>query len=512
MMRAASLLVVLGTVALLGWHGCTNDPFDPSSLGNKAPTVRFFVVPADSGGDLNATSYNRRTFAWSGSDQDGDVVAYYVSVRTAREIPAPWIETTDTDTTMTFVPDDEGLAEATFYLVCRDNLGALSDTVVQYVPMRNFPPVINFQSDFEPFSNLQREIRAGQDGAPPDTVYWNWGPMSGRFFAYDPDGADAMDDYFRYTIADELPDCVRLLGEFGADPRLCWVQAPFTTSGDVREFSLLIPAAPPGPRTLTISVSDEAGSETHFTYSWEVREPRGRVLLVPDNYGSFANNLYRPFLNDYFGPEGYDVYDFWFGYPDDPAVLLNTLRQFDVVLWLGNDVVSQNLTRAASRSGVLEQYLSTSQGDGGRLWLVSRAMPGGSSGLPGYFMTTMLHIVAPPSPIYRLQPKASAVGLAALGQAAWLPDMILQSRTARGWGLSLAATAEVLYRFANCDNCFGGNTEVDEPIIVCRQPRREVAELARVVDVSFDLEYMDRSSTLTALAAIMEHELGVPRP
>jgi hypothetical protein len=102
-----------------------------------------------------------------------------------------------------------------------------------------------------------------------------------------------------------------------------------------------------------------------------VRAPRGSVLLVPDNYGSLVNNLYRPFMDDYLGADGYDVYDFWYGYPDNPAVLLASLQQFDVVVWLGGGATSINLGRATARGGVLEQYLPGRHRRRGRLLIVS---------------------------------------------------------------------------------------------------------------------------------------------
>jgi hypothetical protein len=509
---AGAFVAALGVVTVLGWSGCTNDPFDASSVANQPPTVRFFIAPGDTDGELNPTSYNRRTFNWSGSDQDGVVVAYYVSVRAVRDVPAPWIETTHTDTTMTFTTDDEGNAEATFYLVCRDNLGALSDTVVQYVPLRNFPPAINFQSDFEPYTNLQRQIITDEGGAPQDTVYWNWGAMSVRLFAYDPDGGETMAETYRYTVADPLPECVRPASDPEADPEVCWVEAPFGTSADIRNFEVVLAGLAPGQRTLTVAVIDEADAETRFTFGWEVRPPRGHVLVVPDNYGNLANDLYLPFLDEYLGTDGYDIYDFWYGYPDNPAVLLASLRQFATVVWLGGGSTSSILNRAASRGGVLEQYLLPDDGSAaGRLMIVSRALTGGGSTLPNYFRQNILGVGVTASPPNELIPEASAVGAVASGSAAWLPDLTLQSRTARGVGLTLQAGTEELYRFDPCNRCFG-NRPPWNPIIACRRPLRAQAPLARVVAFSFDLEYMERAGVLSALAGIMANELGVTPP
>jgi len=187
--------MIVASLALVWLAGCApNEPFDPESVSNHAPVVSMSVIVPDDG-ELNPTSYYDRRFNWYGSDQDGWVQEYYVSIRFDETVPALWDTTTKTDTTMTFVTDDEGNAEATFYLVCRDDRGALSDTLVQYIPLRNFPPVINFQSDFEPLKNMQREITA-PGGAPADTLYWNWGASNFRFFALDPDGAETMDDFY----------------------------------------------------------------------------------------------------------------------------------------------------------------------------------------------------------------------------------------------------------------------------------------------------------------------------
>jgi hypothetical protein len=371
--------------------------------------------------------------------------------------------------------------------------------------MRNSPPVIAFQPDFEPFANLQREIRAGEAGAPPDTLYWNWGAMNFRCLAYDADGSDTMDDFYRFTVADPPPECV------GTDPEVCWVEASFLTSGDFREFTIDLVDLPPGVWTLTVAVGDESGTASTFTYDWEVRLPRGPVLLVTDTYGSLITDLYRPFLDGYLGPDGYDSYEFWFGYPDDPALLLHALRQYAVVLWLGGST-SSNLERAATTGGVLQQYVTGDQDHAaGRLWLVSRALTGSNSGLPNAFRGNVLGIAVVASPVADLVPVAAALGAEAVSPVTTLPPLTLESLAARGVGLALLAGSEVLYRFESCNRCFGIRPPWD-PIISYRRPLRATSEFARVVGISFDLEYMGREATLEALAQIMENELGVARP
>ena len=61
------------------------------------------MTPVDSATVLNPTSYFNRTFRWSGTDVDGWVVEYHLSIRTDSAVPAPWDTTARTDTTMSFV-------------------------------------------------------------------------------------------------------------------------------------------------------------------------------------------------------------------------------------------------------------------------------------------------------------------------------------------------------------------------------------------------------------------------
>ncbi len=508
---SAALVTVLLALTVASWLGCTNDAFDPASVDNAAPTVRFFIAPPESGGDLNATSYNNRTFHWSGTDRDGFVTEYYVSIRLQADVPAPWDTTTATDTTMTFTTDDEGNAEATFYLVCRDDRGALSDTLVRYVPLRNFPPALHFQSDFDPLVNMQREIH--YDGSTPtDTTYWNWGVMNARLFVFDLDGNDTLEPYYWYTLGSPDPDSVRSEGAPGADPEHYWIQAPFSGVGDVYEFEIDVRDASPGDRTLTVAVRDEAAAETRLTYSWQVRAPRGDVLLVPDNYGSQITTLYRPFLDDYLGVDGYDRYDFWKGFPDRAWVLLESLRKFDVVVWLGGGSTSQIAIRAAAAGGVLQQYVQPNDDSvPGRLVMVSRALTGNSGDLPAPFLQTVLGIKSTGDPLTDLAPGNSAVGKQALGQAAWLPPMTLAGTTGRGVGLDLLAGTEAIYQFEECIRCYSTRPRWD-PIIVARRPLRDLQMYASTVSVSFQLETMDHDEALAALAALFANELGVTQP
>ncbi len=148
-------------------------------------------------------------------------------------------------------------------VACRDDRGALSDTVTQYIPLRNFPPVINFQADF-------------------DTVRWSYGAANFRLFALDLDGNETLDDSLLYRLDTADTTIVRAIGSPGADPALCWVKKAFDDPLG-RTFSIALKGTPPAAaRTLTVSVRDEARSDARLHWTWKVLEARGPVLLVAD--------------------------------------------------------------------------------------------------------------------------------------------------------------------------------------------------------------------------------------
>jgi len=316
-------------MSLVWASGCTpNEPFDPNTVANSPPVVKMSVSSVD-GGDLNPTSYFQRTFTWYGSDTDGWVRRYFVSIRLDSEIPAPWDTTTSTDTTMTFTTDDQGNAEASFLIVCEDDRGALSDTFRQFIPLKNFPPVLNFQSDYDPLRNMQREVLSG--GATPDTTYWNWGATNFRMFATDLDGVETMDDFYTYTVAPGDPTEIYDVDDPLADPLVNWVRVPYSGAEEILEFEVFVNNIPPGIATFRVRTSDESDSTAELSYSWEVRAPRSNVLFIRDNSGSLARTLYGDYLDGRFGEGDWDTYNFVFGYPDHNFVFLESMRKFDEI-------------------------------------------------------------------------------------------------------------------------------------------------------------------------------------
>ncbi len=494
--------------------GCAaNEPFDPNSLENRPPVARLFVEPPPEGEELNPTSYFMRTFNWSGSDRDGWVEEFYVSIRTDGDMPAPWDTTTATDTTMTFVPDpSSGEASATFLLACRDNRGAFSDTIVQFFPMRNHPPVVGFQSDFDPIQNMQRDI-IYEGEAPVDTLYWNWGASNFRFFAFDLDGVETLDDFFRYTLVEGGdPDLTWDIDDPDADPELGWVRVPFETGVSSYEFDVYVTNVNPGQRTLTVSVQDEALGDPRFQYTWEVRAPKNSVIYVPDNSSSLGKALYSALLDDLFGEGNWDQYDFVFGFPDKPYVLLENLRQFEVVLWTDGGTVSSFMQIASSRDGVLHQYvIPQDDREPGRLMLISKMVAGaGSDGPSPVFVSSVLGINAAAGlPVGILQNFYNRAA-ESQGGGSYLPNMTGAIGFGAAVGLDLLEGTEELYRMEWCRFCYNPSESGPfDPVVGSRRPHRDVDPLASAVCISLQLEYFNNAQVISALGQILTDEMGV---
>ncbi|MBE0567723.1 MAG: hypothetical protein IH621_17350 [Krumholzibacteria bacterium] len=505
---ALAAAVVLG--AFLQLSGCAaNDPFDPGTVPNSPPVARIATVPVDPDSGLAPASYYKQRFRWSGTDRDGWVTEYHVSLQVPAGAPAAWDTTVRTDTTYTFVTDETGRTDATLLVVCRDDRGALSDTASQYFPIRNFPPELVYQADFNPLANMQREV------AGADTTVWNFGVGNFRFYALDNDGAETMDDYYRYTLVDGEPVLTWDWDDPNADPETGWVRVPFG-AGEIKEFEIWLQGVTPGARTLTVSVRDESLSDTRLQFAWEVRAPRGPVLWVPDNSSSVSRAFTREALDAAYGAGGWDAYEFLFTFPDRASVLLETLRQFEAVVWTGGGGTSQSLSRAATPGGVLQQYVQPLAGSGapeGRLLLVSRVITGNNSGLSPAFRQGVLKISPTGAPAAELR---TFDGLQVLGLDASLPSFTCTSALARAIGLAPLAGCEWVYRFEVCNTagCFGATRPVVpfDPIVAARWPLRETAAAARVISVSCDLEYFDPAEAIAAFGALLVLEMGVSVP
>ncbi|MHB8077745.1 MAG: hypothetical protein ACYDIE_00640 [Candidatus Krumholzibacteriia bacterium] len=510
--RSVALTAALAAASGCGLGGgCTNAPFDPDSIPNERPVARIYVTSA-SGDTLNATSYYNRTFSWSGSDADGRVVEFYVSLETQRGVSAPWDTTTRTDTTMTFTTNDLGHAEVTLRVACRDDRGALSDTVSQYIPLRNFPPVVNFQSDF-------------------DTLRWSYGAANFRLFALDLDGNETLEDSLLYRLDTADTTIVRAIGSPGADPALCWVRKAYDDPVG-RTFNIALKGTPPATRrTLTVSVRDAARSDARLNWTWKVLEARGPVLLVADAGPGTYNTFYRPVMDNLFGAQQWSLYNlgsslveqslagvspelYYIGLPDKPWVMLETMRQFPVVLWYTGGGASLNLKGAVEP---ITRYLAPAidpatglpEAPAGRLMLVSKALVGTYTNLPPGFVTGVLGVstvAAPPADFF------VPVGKRALGQRVTLPAFTSVLATNRqALGLQLRTGTEALYKLEYYQYSPDGRPPY-EPIVVTRKPTAVQSPLATALVMSLQLEFFDQTQVTAALRALLRNELGVTLP
>ena len=367
----AAALLAAAVGAFLWSGGCTNDPFDPDSVPNHRPVASFYVTPQP-GDTLSATSYYRRTFHWSGSDQDGFIESYHVSIQTDADVEAPWAVTTRTDTTITFTTDNQGRAFARLHVACRDDRGAMSDTLTQDVPLRNFPPVINFPADY-------------------DTTFWSYNAASFRFFALDLDGNETLSDTVIYYLdtADTTLSPVDV-SDPAADPLVRPVKLAIE-SLDSGLFEIgvrgLVDA---GRRTLTVIVADEADARPRFTWSWDVLPKIGDVLLVDDFAGDHDLTSFHAAMDSIF-PAGWSLYDMEGGLPDRSWVLLETFREFKAVFWYSGSAVSENMGRSVD---MLVEYLDPTDPAAaeGRLLLASKEIVGNKDVIPPWFQQYHLGI------------------------------------------------------------------------------------------------------------------------
>jgi len=471
--------------------GCTNDPFDPASVLNAPPVARIFISAAP-GGDLTPTSYYERTFYWSGSDQDGFVVEYHVSIETVAGMAAPWATTQSTDTTMTFNTDDLGEARALIRLACRDDDGAVSDTVSQYIPLRNFPPVINFVADY-------------------DTTFWSYAATNFRFFALDLDGNVTMNDSVVYFLDTADTNLVPLPeGEPGADPNLRPVIKELDDIDNGRFEVELRGIAVAGTRTLSVLIGDEADATTTYDWSWEVLPALSSVLLVDDMLGDIDVPFYHGSMDSIFGPGQWSRYDISEGLPDRTWIMLETFKQFDAVFWYTGITTSASLGDLAAE---IQAYLYDEvgpSGNPGRLLLISKGVIGGSQQLPPSFVQSTLGIERQPtvSTFYIPQDKTSFAV-----PAGRLPDLHFSNSFSAGIGVEpYDEDSEAIYQMEYWRFWVSPPREPYDPFVGVRRPHSNSGEYARSVLVALQFEYVNPADGLAAVRGMLTDELGVTLP
>lgn len=315
------ILPLLGVLALFA---CTNDPFDPDSVPNERPVARIFVDHADS---LAVTSYNGARFAWSGSDVDGFVVGYWVSITTEQDPDAPWVFTVADDSVATWTTNEDGTVSPTLQVVAVDDRGALSDTARVSFPLINSPPVLEFGEEFEPPAT---SIRAADFD----------------FFTFDADGDDTLLPIVEYRYDGSDPDVTFAVGDTLADATVGWVAIERSRRG----FRLRLRDLPGGDpangnaQTVYVRVRDVAGASTVLDYTWTVPEVRGTVLLVDDDPQTSISrqDFFEGAMNAHFGDQWTTIEST--SLQGEAEVLQASIEPFDTIIWyVGRQTRGNNL-------------------------------------------------------------------------------------------------------------------------------------------------------------------------
>lgn len=493
------LLVLAGLLAVFA--ACTNEPFDPDSLENMPPVARISV---DHGDSLAATSYNEARFAWSGSDQDGFVVGFWVSIETNDdEFAAPWIYTTDDDTVATWTTREDGTIVPVLSVVAVDDRGALSDTARVAFPLVNSPPVLEYGEDFEP---------------PAASL----GAADFDLFTFDVDGDDTLEDFVEYRYAGSDPDVVFAADDSTADPALGWVKADRPRRG----FRLRLRSIPPGDpddgdrQTVYMRVRDVAGAATVLEHTWVVPPIRGSVLVVDDDSRDTLSRdaFFEAAVQAHFGDQWTRVAAA--GLAGDPEVVQASLEAFDTILWY-----VQRQGKGANIEAVheaLETFLTSDRDPDtagvqpGKLYLDFQYVgaPSGTSQLNDAFRTGFLKVQANPFEGQITSPEfvQGEIGpeLDILSGDAAVGDLIY---TGNGeatyfdlWPIGVPADAATLYRFESARWSARCRTGCEPPVA----SRFPAAGEANVVCVSFQLELTDDLAVAQqTLRSIWSDVLGI---
>lgn len=481
------VLLALGLGALAA---CTNDPFEPESLENQPPVARISVGFADS---LAPASYNEARFAWSGSDVDGLVVGFWVSITTQDQPDAPWIFTTGSDTVSTWTTREDGTVFPTLHVVALDDRGALSDTARVAYPLVNTPPVLEYAEEFEP--PLTSIAAADFD-----------------FFTFDPDGDDTLLPLVEYRYDGSDPGVRFDVGDTLADPAVGWV----TLDRERRGFRLRLRDIPGGDpangdqQTVYVRVRDDAGAATVLEYSWTVPEVRGNVLLVDDDDGNTItrDDFFVDAMEAHFGDQWTRIEAT--SLRGEPEVIAASIAPFDALIWYvrrqGRGVNIEEIHEA------LETYLDS----GGKLYLDFQYVgaPVTASQLNDAFRRAYLGVKANPDEgqIFAPQQVANQVGTTVeiFGNDPTLPD--LSYEIASGgffdlWSIGVdEPSAAPLYRFEDARwsaRCL----PPCEPVVASRRPASGVAQ---VVTVAAQLELTsDPELAVQAIRSLWEDQLDL---
>jgi len=346
-------VVVLGVFAMVN---CGKDAAGPIT-GNRPPETSVFL-PQDPD-----TSLYIQTLSWWGEDSDGEVTHYLFRFLCdsgpSYSGDTAWVTTTLTESTF-YLPVSDGVALHVFEVKAVDDAGAEDPTPASVnLLLRNSPPHVYFDE------SILRDVTL-----PAMTFAWT---------AYDSvDGSDTISE-FRIWL--DGADTVYSLPGWASDHTFGKDDLLDTVDRD---------------RTVYLQAVD-SGSDTSATvsYTWHVRQPIGRILLVDDVDVSVPGGtlISDPFYRDVLdslasGGELYSVYDFETdrGFSHQNYISA-TLELFDVVLWYTGLENDNSQFWLYLESGTRE-YLDR----GGSLVLVSMSALGFESAITEEFTNEYLGI------------------------------------------------------------------------------------------------------------------------
>lgn len=333
--RSGLAFVVLTLCGLL-LVGCAEK--NTSMTPNLAPET--YICLADS--VRNPVVYIQKIWWW-GEDIDGEVVGYeYRCILDTSEttcgFPEGWVYTTETRKEF-HLPVTKGMSVHRIEVRAIDNQGAKDPTPAAVdLPLINSPP----------------SVEIVERASLPDTTY---PAIRLRWKGHDADGDQTIDRY--------------LIKLDGSDRLISFDAGETTGSLGFDDFEGRF-----GLRTLYLYAIDTGcRSSQPATYTWYVKEPRGKVLLIdnlPKAYGgySISDRFYRSALDSVFSE--YSVLDFEkFGGAPYAFAYQKLFEMFNMVIWYNDpwyDAIAQRegLYLSEAAQGIVE-YVS----NGGRFILVS---------------------------------------------------------------------------------------------------------------------------------------------
>ena len=334
-----ALLAGLALLVLLGaFGGCARE--DKITAPNLPPQT--YLAIADS--VRNITVYSQ-TLRWWGEDRDGEVIGYEYRWFTDPTEPGckldtAWVRTEETSGTFD-LPVSDGTSVHRFEVRAVDDRNESDPTPCQLrLPVRNSPPAVMIWH----LADL------------PDTTF---PAFLATWHGSDPEGDETVARYLVWLDGSRQaaktitpPDSVASFGLEDFDSR-------FETT-----------------RTLSL-VAIDAGCDTSdvVTYTWYVKQPRGRVLLV-DDLGDVAgagemptDRFYRAGLDSC--GEAYSVLDIErFGGLLSACNLYETFSIFDLVIWY-NEPLAASYPTASPHLTVGEGDLKAYVEDDGSILIAS---------------------------------------------------------------------------------------------------------------------------------------------